>query len=65
MQLPVEKELLRKVWTDAHGVEFLVDDVYNQGGHMWVEYHRANDKTYYNCLLEAFTHRFSPREPKQ
>lgn len=65
MSLPLESQLLRKVWTDTHGVEFLVDDVYGHEGAMWVEYHRVNDNTYYNCLLEAFTHRFTSKEPKQ
>jgi hypothetical protein len=59
------QQFLQKVWTDSRGTEFLVDDVHGKEGVMWVEYHRANDNTYYNCLLEAFTARFSPREPKQ
>lgn len=65
MSLPLEKQLLQKVWTDSRGTEFLVDNVHGQEGVMWVEYHRVNDNTHYNCLLEAFIHRFTCKEPKQ
>jgi hypothetical protein len=59
------EKFLQQVWMDTHGVEFLVDDLYEHEGNMWVEYHRVNDNTCYNCLLEAFTERFNPRDPKQ
>jgi hypothetical protein len=65
MSLPLEKQLLQKVWTDSRGTEFLVDHVHEKEGAMWIEYHRVNDNTHYNCLLEAFTHRFTCKEPKQ
>jgi hypothetical protein len=59
------QQFLQKVWTDTRGTEFLIDDVHGKDGVMWVEYHRVHDNTYYNCLLPAFTARFSPKEPKQ
>jgi hypothetical protein len=66
MSLPLNLEKFsQQVWSDTHGTEFLVDDVYGHEGKTWVEYHRVNDNTYYNCLLEAFTDRFNPRDPKQ
>jgi hypothetical protein len=66
MSLPVDtQQFLQKVWTDSRGTEFQADKVHDKEGVIWVEYHRVHDNSYYNCLLPAFTARFSPKEPKQ
>ena len=45
-------------WVDSQGNEFVVDAVSTNGAETWVEYCRVGDRTYYRCLVEAFTHRF-------
>ncbi len=49
-------------WTDQQGQEFEIDAVNTNGAETWVEYCRVGDCTYYRCLAEAFTHRFSRTE---
>jgi hypothetical protein len=46
-------------WTDSQGREFVIDAVNSNGEETWVEYCRVGDRTYYRCLAEAFTFRFS------
>jgi hypothetical protein len=50
-------------WVDTEGKVFVVDAVTTNGAEVWVSYCRSEDNTYYNCLIEAFTHRF--KEIKQ
>ena len=54
MQLP-----LKSHWMDTQGNEFVIDAVTTNGAETWVEYCRTGDSTYYRCLAEAFTHRFT------
>ena len=49
-------------WTDSQGREFVIDMVTTNGAETWVEYTRVGDRTYYRCLAEAFTYRFSRTE---
>jgi len=49
-------------WTDQQGQEFEIDAVSINGDETWVEYCRVRDRTYYRCLAEAFTFRFSRTE---
>ena len=57
MQLPVGS-----LWMDSQGREFVIDAVTANGAEIWVEYTRVGDRTYYRCLAEAFTYRFSRTE---
>jgi hypothetical protein len=46
-------------WMDTQGREFVIDAVTSNGAEVWVEYCRVGDSTYYRCLAEAFSHRFT------
>jgi len=49
-------------WRDHQGQEFEIDAVTTNGAETWVEYWRVGSNTYYRCLAEAFTFRFSRTE---
>lgn len=46
-------------WTDHEGREFVIDAMGQNGAEIWVSYYRVGTHTYYRCLAEAFTHRFT------
>jgi hypothetical protein len=59
------KEFKALVWVGAEGREFVIDDIQPGEGGLWVFYHNVNTAEKHSCLLDAFTSRFTYKEPSQ
>jgi hypothetical protein len=51
------------VWGTVTNREFVVEEIIKKDNQIWVHY--SNEKSTYNCLLDAFVSRFNPHINQQ
>jgi len=59
------KEFKALIWASSDGKEFVIDEVKPGEDGMWVFYHNIKTEEKHSCLLDAFTSRFTYKEPSR